>query len=453
MSNGDDETSPDADTADSAATDASDTDDGSDDAGAELATTESLRDRLDAASEALENAETEADLDDVEALLDAIEADLAESDVPHADDGDDDADETETREALESELGELRAALAEARGPYGEDVVSAIETAQATIAEGDWTEQGEHEVVDAVLAFAEAMGDIDADKLSLPAAEIDAFADTDNALAAIAESVSAADFDADADAETLDALIEATDALETDLQAAQEWADLTVRETLQAAGYYDVLGHTKDYPPEWAALKEHEQRGNTEMVLLALDSLDSDFMEEHCLDALVRMGPVAATDEAIEEMLARAQKRKRVPITILGKMGATEAVETLIEYVDADKDPALQKVTFRALGEIGDERAVQPLANKLLMENDVVRPQAARALGLIGDTRAINPLADTLKADENENVRAQAAWALRQIGTKRALEAVVDHGSDETFIVQTEIDKARTALDAGVQTA
>jgi len=83
----------------------------------------------------------------------------------------------------------------------------------------------------------------------------------------------------------------------------------------------------------------------------------------------------------------------------------------------------------------------------------VVRPQAARALGLIGDTRAIKPLSETLKADDDANVRAQAAWALRQIGTKRALEAVVDHGSDETFVVQTELEKAREELDAAVPNA
>ena len=160
-----------------------------------------------------------------------------------------------------------------------------------------------------------------------------------------------------------------------------------------------------------------------------------------------------ATDAAIDEMLQLANKRDKNAIKILGKMGATEAVETLVEYADADSDPELQKVTFRALGEIGDKEAVQPLANKLLMDNDNVRPQAARALGLLGDTRAIRPLSEALKADEESNVRAQAAWALRQIGTKRALEAVVDHGSDDTFIVQTEIDKARRGLDAAVPSA
>ena len=419
-----------------------DADEGDADAG-ELATTEDLDDRCAAAAEALAAATTEADLDDVEATLDAIEAALPP--VPEADE--DDADDP--HEAARSQLADLRDDLEAARGPYAEDVTDAIESATAAIDDGDWTEQGESEVVDAVGSFADAV----AEQVDTDAGKPETIADTGDTLDALADAVSGADLDPDADDETIAALIEATDTLDSDIEAAEEWADLSVRETLQSEGYYDVLGHTKDYPMEWAALKEHEKRGNTDMVLMALDSLDSDFMEEHCLDALERMGPVAATDEAIETMLARAEKRDKPAIRILGKMGATAAVETLIEYVDADSDAPLQKVTFRALGEIGDERAVQPLADKLLMDNDIVRPQAARALGLIGDTRAIKPLSETLKADDNANVRAQAAWALRQIGTKRALEAVVDHSSDETFIVQTELEKAREELDAAVPNA
>ena len=420
-----------------------------DEAGGELATTESLTDRCEKAENALETAETEADLDDVEALINAIEADLETAELPEPDD----EDEDDPREQVESQVAELREGLEAARGPYAEDVIEAIETAKTTIAEGEWTDQGKNEVVEAVTDFqrgVETSYDGAIDEFTDDVAAIDEAAD---ALDDVAATINTTDLDPDEDAEILAALVETTETLHDDLEAAQEWEDLTVREQLQAEGYYNVLGHIKDYPPEWAALKEHEKRGNTAMILLAFDSLDSDFMEEHCLEALTRMGPIGATDEAVEAMLALAGKRKKDPITILGKMGTPEAVETLLEYVDADKDPALQKVTFRALGEIGDEQAVQPLADKLLMDNDNVRPHAARALGLIGDTRAIKPLSESLKADDNASVRAQAAWALRQIGTKRALEAVVDHGSDETFIVQTEIDKARRALDAAVPSA
>ena len=410
----------------------------------EETTVDSLIERVAAADEALEAAETEADLDAVEADLDEIEAALEASELPALDEDDED----EEGDDLESQIEALREQLADQRGPYAEDVTAAIGAATETVEDGEWTNKGEREVDEAAAAFVERVDE----SLDVSLGSGDEEVPTE-LLAAASEAVEAAELDPDDDSETLAALVEATDALAEDLEDAQEWDDLTVRETLQAEGYYDVLGHTKDYPPEWAALKEHEKQGNTEMVLLAFDQLDSDFMEDHCLDSLSRMGPVAATDEAIEELLALANKRDKKAIEILGKMGATEAVETLVEYVDADKDAALQKVTFRALGEIGDEEAVQPLANKLLMDNDTVRPRAARALGLIGDTRAIKPLSEALKADEDPNVRAQAAWALRQIGTTRALEAVVDHGSDDTFVVQTEIDKARTALDAAVPSA
>jgi hypothetical protein len=437
MSNGDDDPT-DADEVD--AEGAADADAG------ELATTEDPDERCEAAAEALEAAATEAALDDVEATLDAIEADLPP--VPEADEDDEDAPDDPHEEAR-SRLADLRDDLEAARGPYAADVTGAIESATAAIDDGDWTEQGAGDVADAVGSFVDAVAEqVDTD--AEPPATVE---EATTVLDEVAAAVETAGLDPDVDDETIATLVDVTDALDNDIEAAQEWADLSVRETLQAEGYYDVLGHTKDFPMEWAALKEHEKRGNTAMILSALEKLDSEFMEEHCLDALERMGPVAATDEAIETMLARAEKRDKPAVRILGKMGATEAVETLIEYVDADSDAPLQKVTFRALGEIGDDRAVQPLADKLLMDNDIVRPQAARALGLIGDTRAIKPLSETLKADDDANVRAQAAWALRQIGTKRSLEAVVDHGSDETFVVQTELDKAREELDAAVPNA
>jgi HEAT repeat protein len=192
------------------------------------------------------------------------------------------------------------------------------------------------------------------------------------------------------------------------------------------------------------------------MILLALDTFDSGFMEEHCLEAITRMGHPGAFDE----MHARAQKRGKPAITALGKMGADaeEAVETLVEYVDADSDAPLQKVTFKALGEIGSEEATQALADKLVMDNDNVRPYAARALGLIGDTRAVKPLTDTLKDDDSDKVRAAAAWALRQIGTESALEAAAEHTDDSAFTVQHEAELASEALtddeaDAAATTA
>jgi hypothetical protein len=392
-----------------------------------------LDERLEEAADALEAAETEADLDAVEERLDGIAADLDAAEFPATDEEDD--EEPDPGEELADRLDELRGDLEDARGPYAEDVLEAIEAATTALAEGEWTADGEPEAAAAVADFVEAANAaLDADA--------DVAGDDADALDAVAGAVADAALDPDDDAETIAALLEATDALDDGLDDAEEWDDLQTHEQLRAEGFYDVLGHYKDFPPEWAALKEWEQRGNVEMVLLALDSLESDFMERHCLEALTRMNDEAA----FEAMHQRAGKRDKPGIKTLGKMGAVDAVDTLLEYVDADSDPSLQKVTFKALGEIGSEEATGPLANKLVADNDQVRPYAARALGLIGDTRAVEPLADVLADDERDEVRAAAAWALRQIGTRRALDAAADFADDRSYLVEHEARRATDAL-------
>jgi len=489
MSNGDDDPADASDEADAAddAEEAGGAGESTDAAAAptlpDEATEESLNEYLDEIAERLDGAETEADLDDVDALLDDAEGGVAEADLPEPDEDDEDADDP--RGDLEDRIAELRDGVEAARGPYAEDVIDAIETAASTLEDTEWTADGRDDAADAVVAFVDAAadavdegvdaGDIDPDTLDADAtdtgtsetAATDADADDGDrdsdrigdlvaALDAVAEAVANADLDPDGDAETIAALIDATDGLESGLDDAEEWDDLETHEQLRAQEYYDVLGHYKDFPVEWAALKEHEKRGNVDMILLALDSLESDFMERHCLEAFERMGKRGKTEASVEEILGRAEKRDRPSIRILGKMAAEEATETLVEYVPEDSNPQLQKTVFKALGEIGAAEAVQPLANQLDPEGDtadLVRPHAARALGLIGDTRAIAPLEDALAEDDSDDVRAAAGWALRQIGTREALEAVAEYGDERSFIVSTEAEKAERALDETAPTA
>jgi hypothetical protein len=408
-------------------------------------TVDSLDERLDAAENALADAETESDLDTVEGVLDDVETDIESAELPAPDD----EDEEDPTESLTDRLSALRDDLEAQRGPYAEDVIEEVESSASTIEDTRWTEQGGDEIADAVAEFAESAGGIlDADFTPQGRDEEPLVA----ALESVATAVESAGLDPDEDADTIAALLEATDALATGLEEAQEWDDLETNEQLMTEGFYDVLGHFKDFPPEWSALKEWEQRSRPDMVLLALNSLQSDFMERHCLETFQRMGQAAKTEATVDAMLQRAGKRDKPAIRILGKMAADEAVETLVEYVDADKDPQLQKVTFKALGEVGDETATQPIANKLASDNPIIRSQAARALGLLGDARAVDPLADVLADDEEDTVRASAAWALRQIGTETALEATAEYTGDRAYNVQMEAESASEALDADAGT-
>ena len=472
MSNGDDEPADDAvaddATAANAVTDGSGTEepDAAAPALPDDATEESLTEYLAEIEAVLEDAETEPALDDVDALLDDAADAVANADLPEPDEDDEDADDP--RDELETAIESIRTDVEAVRGPYAADVVASIDAAVDTLEDTEWTAAGRTDAAAAVETFlADATAALDTDVADDATAPADAVvtadsADTDpaEAIAALttaldtaAEAVTDADLDPDDDAATIAALVDAAADLETALDDAEEWDDLETHEQLRAQGYYDVLGHYKDFPVEWAALKEHETRGNVDMILLALDALGSEFMEDHCLESLERMGKRGKTPESVDELLGRAGKRDETAIRILGKMAATEAVETLVEYVDEDSNPQLQKATFRALGEIGSTDAVAPLAAKLTMDDDHVRPYAARALGMIGDTRAVAPLAETLATDPDDDVRAAAGWALRQIGTRDALKAAAEYADEHSFVVQTEAEKAKATLDAATQTA
>lgn len=424
MSDGDEDTEADADEAPAPATD-HDLD------------VETFEERLDAVEADLEDADTEAELDEVETTLAAIEGDLAAADLPEPDE----EDEESPTETVEARIEDLRARLEEKRGPYAADVVEIVETAQSTIRETRWTEDGEAALRSAVSTFVERVGETLDAGIEVDAASPETLADS---LDRVVEVIEAADLDPDEDAETIGTLLDAAEDLEAAVENAESWDDLSVREKLRAEGFYEPLDrYHKDFPPEWTALKQWELRDNVEMVLLALDHLGSEFMERHCLESLERMGNPGAT----EEMLGRAERRDKPAIRILGRIGSEDALDTLHEFVDGD--PGLQRTTLGALGQIGSEESTQPVANLLVSEEQSVRSRAARTLGLIGDPRAVDPLTDVLDDEEEATpVRASAAWALARIGTEEALEAAAEHTDDRSYIVQAEAEDAAAALDA-----
>ena len=391
--------------------------------------------RLEEAAEALEAAETEADLDAVAEQLDAVETALEAADLPEPDDEDEESPE----DRIEGRLSELRDDLEGARGPYIEDVTAVLEDAAGTLTDAEWTEDGETAAVAAVGTLLETVNE---------AADLDLAADGETPaevvedLATAGETVSGLRLDPDDDAETIEELLTAAETLEADLEAAEVWDDLTVREQLDAQGFYDVLDpkNRKDFPPEWNAVKLYEKAGDVEPILLALETFESDFMEENILDALEHIAPEAA----FEPVHDRAQRRDRQAVRILGRIGDERACETLEDFLGGG-DSKLERVTLRALGAIGSTDSTQAVANRLAADSADVRSAAARALGQIGDTRAIDPLADILAEDDADEVRASAAWALNQVGTERALEVAADYTDDRSYIVQAEAEKAAGA--------
>ncbi|WP_054864468.1 HEAT repeat domain-containing protein [Methanosarcina barkeri] len=107
-------------------------------------------------------------------------------------------------------------------------------------------------------------------------------------------------------------------------------------------------------------------------------------------------------------------------ILALGGMREESSIEPLIEILVKDCNETKACAAF-SLGEIGNEKAVEPLSIALKTDKyGNVKECSAISLGKIGDQRAVDPLIMAL--NENDSVKSCAALALGKIGNPKAVK-------------------------------
>jgi HEAT repeat protein len=113
-------------------------------------------------------------------------------------------------------------------------------------------------------------------------------------------------------------------------------------------------------------------------------------------------------------------------IIALGQIKDDRTINTLAAIIgNCDFDNRLQVIAVKTLENGGDKRAVPPLVDALKHNKEQdVRQAAAKALGKIKDPGAITPLIEALK-DENYHVQIAAVTALGEIGHNRAVEPLL----------------------------
>jgi len=115
------------------------------------------------------------------------------------------------------------------------------------------------------------------------------------------------------------------------------------------------------------------------------------------------------------------------------KLKARRDVDGLIKALSYQESGQVRRDAVRALGELRDALAEEPLIAALKDEEPYVRSHAAEALGKIGDAHAVEPLIAALK--EEKAMRTSAAEALGRIGNARAVEPLIAVLKDkETYV-------------------
>src|SRR5512136_2608782 len=125
-----------------------------------------------------------------------------------------------------------------------------------------------------------------------------------------------------------------------------------------------------------------------------------------------------STGSVLAEQRTSEQERIQELVSALGREDVTDslaemgilAVAPLVQALKHEKDGLIKYNAALALSKIGPA-AMDPLLESVDCDDADVRLEAVWALGEIGDERAVEPLVEALK-DEDWYVRKQAATSL-----------------------------------------
>jgi HEAT repeat protein len=188
---------------------------------------------------------------------------------------------------------------------------------------------------------------------------------------------------------------------------------------------------------EQVVLEEEKVKDEIEIQIDLLK--DPDWVVRR--EAAITLGEMG--DERCVEPLGHALRDgdwqvREVAIDGLGQIGSP-AVELLIKLL---RDWDVRKYAIAALGKIRDERVLDPLM--LQLKNDEFKDDAVNALVELGEP-ALSRLINALK-DKDENVRKQAVLALGRIKHVEAIDPLIDMLADSDWFTRLTSAAALEAI-------
>lgn len=139
-----------------------------------------------------------------------------------------------------------------------------------------------------------------------------------------------------------------------------------------------------------------------------------DTVRENAARALGDLGDPSATEPLIQALLDPDEDVRMFAAEALGKLRSEAALKPLIRML-SDEDADVCAAAATALGQIGRSAAVGPIMEQLNHLDRFVRAAAARALGELNSIDAVRPLTHMMRNDSISDVRAAATDALCSI--------------------------------------
>jgi HEAT repeat protein len=141
-------------------------------------------------------------------------------------------------------------------------------------------------------------------------------------------------------------------------------------------------------------------------------------------DAALRLGQsrsVGAVDSLVAAIDDPEGTVRVNVIRALGEIGDKRAVPAIVPHVSDPSSSDVRIASCQALGLLGDPAAVSALEQALYDQDDTVRIVAVRSLGTIPGAASLDVLLRVALQDENEIIRSHVA---KVVGDRHAKEAV-----------------------------
>ena len=204
---------------------------------------------------------------------------------------------------------------------------------------------------------------------------------------------------------------------------------LAAAKALQQLGQPEWVRCIRGDNDDFARLASSGEPGGSALLIAALSDGDRDVRRRVPL-ALVRLG-ATALDPLVNALSDDSSDIRDQAARALGQLGDRRAVDPLLKALSGD-DSRVRNRAAEALGYLGDKRAVDPLIKILSDDELCVDPSAVEALGRLGDKRAVDPLMALRFRAGNSSVQRALAEALGQLGDKRAVDKLIRWAFDDS---------------------
>ena len=157
-----------------------------------------------------------------------------------------------------------------------------------------------------------------------------------------------------------------------------------------------------------------DRRSLEYLVFIVGDQRNSLGLREMAVGSLVRIG-TPAVPGLIRSLESRRYQARRLAARALGRIGDRRAVTTLARLLREDGNFVVRAEAATALRHFNDDAGVQALIESIGAEEEpIVMEAAVRALGSLKRPDAVGPLVDRLEREEKEGTSVAVRRALRK---------------------------------------